>query len=249
MTASSPADSTTRSWAAPIGLACGLGSIAALAASAAGYRLAWWPLATALSIAEYAAYAAALGLVLALVGLVLALRRRAGRGVVLGLLGLVAALPVVALAAQWEYATRRYPPINDISTDTADPPVFWDMPNPSEYPGGRTAELQRAAYPDLNTLSLSIPPERAFTLAQEIARDNGWEIVAEEPDDGRIEAVATTLVYGFKDEIAIRIVPAEGGAVIDLRSRSRLGRSDLGTNAARISRFLAALQERAGEEN
>jgi uncharacterized protein (DUF1499 family) len=249
MAASSPADSTTRSWAAPIGLACGLGGIAALAASAAGYRLAWWPLATALSIAEFAAYAAALGLVLALVGLALALRRHAGRGVVLPLLGLVACLPVVAMAAQWVYAARTYPPINDISTDIADPPVFWDMPTPSEYPGGRTAELQRAAYPDLGPLSLALTPERAFTLAQEIARDNGWEIVAEVPDEGRIEAVATTLVYGFEDEIAIRIVPAEGGAVIDLRSRSRLGRSDLGTNAARISRFLAALQERAGEEN
>jgi uncharacterized protein (DUF1499 family) len=248
MTSSSPADSTARSWAALLGLACGLGGIAALAASATGYRLGWWPVTTALSLAEYAAYAAALGLILSLVGLAVALRRRAGRGVVLGLLGLVAALPVVAMAAQWEYAARGHPPINDISTDTADPPVFWDMPNPSEYPGGRTAALQHEAYPDLAPLSLTLTPERAFALALEIAGDSGWEIVAEVPDEGRIEAVATTLLYGFEDEVAIRILPAEGGAVVDLRSRSRLGRSDLGTNAARISGFLAELRERAGEE-
>lgn len=245
MTAGLPGNSRLRSWTALLGFACGLGSIVALAASAAGYRLAWWPVITALSLAEYAAYAAALGLILSLVGLALAVRRRAGRGVVLGLLGLVASLPVVALAAHWEYAAQTYPPINDISTSTEDPPVFWDMPNPSDYPGGQTAALQREAYPDLRSLPLAVAPERAFALALAIARDSGWEIVAEVPDEGRIEAVATTLLYGFKDEVAIRIVPAEGGAVVDLRSRSRLGRGDLGTNAARIRHFLAALRERA----
>lgn len=240
---------TQRSWMALLGLLCGLGGIAALAVSAIGYRLAWWPVTTTLGLAEYGAYAAALGLGLSLIGLFLALRRRSGRGLLLGLLGLVATLPVVAMAVQWDYAARHYPPINDISTDTDDPPIFWDMPNPSEYPGGRTAELQHAAHPDLATLSLSFPPERAFALALEIARENGWEIVAEAPDEGRIEAVATSLLYGFKDEIVIRIEAAEGGgSVIDLRSRSRLGRIDRGVNAARIRAFLADLQARAAKE-
>jgi uncharacterized protein (DUF1499 family) len=232
-----------------LGLLCGLGGIAALAVSAIGYRLAWWPVTTTLGLAEYGAYAAALGLGLSLIGLFLALRRRSGRCLLLGLLGLVATLPVVAMAVQWDYAARHYPPINDISTDTDDPPIFWDMPNPSEYPGGRTAELQHAAYPDMATLSLSFPPERAFALALEIARENGWEIVAEAPDEGRIEAVATSLLYGFKDEIVIRIEAAGGGgSVIDLRSRSRLGRIDRGVNAARIRAFLADLQARAARE-
>lgn len=109
---------------------------------------------------------------------------------------------------------RRYPPINDISTDTADPPVFWDMPKPSVYPGGQTAALQRDAYPDLRPLTLALAPERAFDLASAIARDSGWQIVAEKPDEGRIEAVATTLFYGFKDEVAIPVEPAEGGAAM-----------------------------------
>lgn len=238
-----------RSWLAVIGFVCDLAAVAVLAVSAIGYRLAWWPVTTALSLAEYGAYAAALGLALSLAGLLTAARRRAGGGILVGLLGLVVAAPVVAMAAQWEYAARHYPPINDISTDTEDPPVFWDMPHPSEYPGGRSAELQRDAYPDLDSLSLELTPERAFTVALEIVQDNGWEIVAEAPDEGRIEAVATSLIYGFKDEIVIRIASADSGVEVDLRSRSRLGRIDRGANAARIRDFLATLQERAATES
>jgi uncharacterized protein (DUF1499 family) len=243
-----PTDPNARSWIAFLGLASALCAIAALAASVVGYRLAWWPVRTALGISEYAAYAAALGLVLSLVGLLMALRRRAGRGVVAGLVGLIAALPLVVLAVQWNYAARSYPPINDITTDTEDPPIFWDMPNPTEYPGGETAALQGAAYPDLQPLALEVAPERAFALALALARDSGWEIVTEAPDEGRIEAVSTTLFYGFKDEVVIRIEPAGSGAMVDLRSRSRIGRSDLGANAARIRAFLAELRERAAGE-
>jgi hypothetical protein len=242
---SAPADGRPRSPTALLGFACALAGVAALVLSAAGYRLAWWPVPTAMRLAEYGAYAALVGLVLSLAGLVLALRRRAGRGVVLGLLGLIAALPLVALAVQWDYATRHYPPINDISTDTEDPPIFWDMPNPSEYPGGRTAELQRAAYPDVTSLTLPLSPERAFALALELARDSGWQIVAEAPEEGRIEAVATSLLYGFKDEVVVRIEAGAEGAVVDLRSRSRLGRLDRGVNAARIRGFLTQLRDRA----
>ncbi|MGF1628224.1 MAG: DUF1499 domain-containing protein [Kiloniellaceae bacterium] len=236
-------------WVPFLGLVCGLGGIAALAVSAVGYRFAWWPVATALGVAEYGAYAATLGLVLSLAGLVLALRRRAARSSLLALLGLIVALPLVAMAAHWEYAGRHYPPINDISTDTADPPVFWDMPNPSEYPGGAAAEQQRAAYPDLAPLALDIAPERAFALALAIARNNGWEIVAEAAEEGRIEGVATSFLYGFEDEVVIRIEPRDSGAVADLRSRARLGRLDRGVNAARIRSFLAELRERAAREN
>ncbi|MPZ11144.1 MAG: DUF1499 domain-containing protein [Kiloniellaceae bacterium] len=249
MTSGLSTDSRPRVWTALLGLALGLGGIAAVATSGIGYRLGWWPVRTALGISEYAAYAAILGLGLSLVGLVGSLRLGARRDVLWGLLGLAASLPVVAMAAHWEYTARAYPPINDISTDTEDPPVFWDVPNPSAYPGGETAALQRAAYPDLAPLALGVAPERAFALALALAEDSDWEIVAEEPEEGRIEAVDSTLLYGFKDEIVIRVEPSEDGAVVDLRSRSRLGRSDLGVNAARISRFLAALEERAAAEN
>ena len=70
------------------------------------------------------------------------------------------------------------PPINDISTDTADAPVFWDMPNPTDYPGAKTAALQHAAYPDLAPLKLGLTPEQAFAQALLVAQAKGWTIVA-----------------------------------------------------------------------
>lgn len=229
------------------GLILGAGGLAGVAASAAGYRLGWWPVGTALQIAEWAVYSAALGVAMSAIG---AVRSRPGtgrRGFLLSLIGLGASLPIVAMAAQWEYAARTNPPINDISTDIEDPPVFWDMPNPSEYPGTVTAALQRANYPDLATLILNIPPERAHALALALVKDKGWEIVANEPGDGRIEAVARSALYGFKDEIVVRIAATAGGARVDVRSRSRLGRIDRGVNAKRIRAFLVALKENAGE--
>jgi uncharacterized protein (DUF1499 family) len=229
------------------GLVLGAAGLTALAASGLGYRLGWWPVSLALRVAEWAVYAAALGLVVSGIGAVLSRPGARQHGLVLSLLGIAASLPVVAIAAQWEYAARTYPPINDISTDTEDPPVFWKMPNPTEYPGANTAALQRAAYPDLAPLVLAIAPERAYALALALARDKGWEIVADQPRDGRIEAVDRTFLYGFKDEVIIRIAASVGGARVDIRSRSRIGRIDRGVNAKRIQAFLAALNENAGK--
>jgi uncharacterized protein (DUF1499 family) len=119
------------------------------------------------------------------------------------------------------------------------------MPNPTEYPGAKTVAVQRAAYPDLVPLILSIPPDRAYALALALTREKGWEVVADEPKDGRIEAVDRSFLYGFPDEITIRIAASNSGARVDLRSRSRIGRIDRGVNAKCISVFLAALKERA----
>ncbi|MCP3054258.1 DUF1499 domain-containing protein [Aurantimonas marianensis] len=228
------------------GFALGLGAIAGIAVSAIGYRYDWWQVTTALNISTYAAYAAVLGLVLSVIGLA---RSRPGggrRGFLIGLLGLAASLPVVAMAVQWEYATGAYPPINDVSTDIEDPPVFWEMPKPTDYPGGKVAELQREAYPDLAPLVLTVAPDQAFALARAVVEDEGWEIVAEESEDGQIEAVAGSFLYDFKDEVIIRVTPSDDGAVVDVRSRSRTGRLDRGVNAKRIRAVLAELKERSG---
>lgn len=229
------------------GLVLGAGGIAALTVSAIGYRLGWWQVVTALSIAEWAVYVAALGLVVSAIGAVLSRPGTRRRGFLLSVIGIVASLPVVVMAMQWEYAARTYPSINDISTDIEDPPVFWDMPNPTLYPGAAAAALQRAAYPDLAPLNLSVAPDRAYALAKALTKDKGWEIIADEPKEGRIEAVERSLLYGFKDEIVIRITASDGGARVDLRSRSRIGRIDRGVNAKRIRSFLAALKESAGK--
>jgi uncharacterized protein (DUF1499 family) len=139
-----------------------------------------------------------------------------------------------------------YPRIHDITTDTQNPPLFvaaarqrgesantLDL-KPAEF------ELQRAAYPDLQTLRTSMTIDDAFTRAGEVARALGWEIYHENRDAGVIEAVDTTRIMAFKDDIVIRVRGNAEGAYLDLRSVSRVGQGDLGANAKRIRTFSEA---------
>ena len=149
----------------------------------------------------------------------------------------------------WFRQGQVSPPIHDISTDTVNPPVFVDIlplranaPNPPEYAGEKVAEQQRAAYPEIGTLELGSSPAEALALAQGAARAMEWELVAVAPEEGRLEAVDTTSWFGFKDDIVVRIEPAGDGSRVDVRSKSRLGMSDIGTNARRIRAFMAHMQ-------
>ena len=146
---------------------------------------------------------------------------------------------------------RGVPAIHDITTDTEHPPAFVDViplrqaagaSNPPEYPGNSVAVEQKKAYADLAPLDLSLPPADAFPKALAAARAMGWEIVAERATEGRIEATATTSWFGFKDDIVIRVAPGGSGTRVDVRSKSRVGRSDVGANAARIRDYLAKLR-------
>ncbi|MGJ3260592.1 MAG: DUF1499 domain-containing protein [Rhodospirillales bacterium] len=153
-------------------------------------------------------------------------------------------MPVVVMAARWEYAAYTSPSINDISTDTENPPAFWEMPNPTAYPA-RNAEVQRESYPSVAPLDLSLAPEQAFQLVTDIVHERGWKVLAEMPDEGSLEAEARSFLYGFADEVAIRVTGSGNGTRIDMRSRSRLGRIDRGVNAGRIELFLSDLKTRA----
>ncbi len=164
-------------------------------------------------------------------------------------------LLVMAGPAVFVQKARGVPLIHDITTDTDNPPLFVDVVamrqavgavNPPEYLGPAVAVQQKRAYPDLAPLDLGVPPADAFAKAAAAARVMGWEIVAEKPAEGRIEATATTATattawFGFKDDIVIRVAETAGGSRIDVRSKSRVGRSDVGANAARIRAYLAVL--------
>jgi len=163
-----------------------------------------------------------------------------------GLLGGAALLLAIALAGA---SASKVPPIHDITTDTDNPPGFVailplrrNAPNPAEYGGPEIAAQQRAAYPDVQPVTLNVPPDQAFERALTAARARGWEIVEANSTAGRIEATDTTLWFGFKDDVVIRITPGDGGSRIDVRSVSRVGRSDAGTNARRIQNFLHQLK-------
>lgn len=221
----------------------GFASIVLLAVSVWGFRAGGWPWPQAYDLAGWGAWAAGAGVIVALAGLVVWLRRRrGGSGAVL--LGLILSLPVAGLGAAFEIAARTTPPINDISTDTEDPPVFWFTATPSDYPA-QNAALQRVAYPDVRPLELPLPVDEAFATAFALVEERGWEVLSADPAESQIEAIATSRLFGFEDEVAICVTETDTGARIDMRSRSRLGQIDRGANARRIEAYLADLEARA----
>lgn len=233
---------TTRlGWIASV---LGLASILLLMVSAYGYRQDWWPVLRALDVATWGAWAALAGTLMALASLVIWARRRRG-GFVAALVALVLSLPVLTMAVGWEYATRTTPPINDVSTDTEDPPVFWFTATPTDYPA-KNAEPQRAAYPEVRPLYLALSFDDAFAAALALVEECGWEVLSADAAESQIEAIATSRLYGFEDEVAVRVTETDAGVRIDMRSRSRLGQIDRGANARRIESFLSDLEERVG---
>jgi uncharacterized protein (DUF1499 family) len=135
------------------------------------------------------------------------------------------------------------PVIHDISTDITDPPQFVAAParrgpgaNPLER-GPEVDALQSSGYPTLTGIESPLAPEAAFARALKVAKSLGWEVYAQDAAAGTLEASQTTFWFGFVDDVAIRIRPAPNGSRLDLRSASRVGRGDLGANAARIQRF------------
>ena len=223
----------------------------ALAVAGPGHRWGWWGSRVALGALKWTLLAALLAAVLGAVALVAGLAG-AGRAAILGgAAALVIAAATLALPVRMLSAARTVPRIHDITTDTERPPAFVavlprrrDAMNPPDYPGRDVAAKQRAGYPDHAPAELAAPPARALAAAGDAARALGWEVVAEVPADGRLEATDTTRWWGFKDDIVVRVAPRGAGSVVDVRSKSRVGVSDLGVNANRIRRFLSELRSR-----
>ncbi|HEY7470788.1 MAG TPA: DUF1499 domain-containing protein [Gemmatimonadota bacterium] len=224
---------------------------AAAIASGLGSRTELWTFRTGFQILKWAAWGGLVAAVLSLLGLVLALGRPGparGRAFLLGALGLIIGGLAAWIPWSWKQRAERVPPIHDITTDLGDPPAFEAIlplregaPNPSEYGGDSIAAQQREGYPDLGPITLDAPPDVAFRRALQAADDMGWEIVDSDPARGRIEATATTLWFGFKDDVVVRVRAAPEGSRVDVRSVSRVGRSDVGTNAERIEAYLEKL--------
>jgi len=213
-----------------------------------GSRMQWWEFRTGFELMRWATY---LGLAVAAVSLIALLvprlRRHSSGSLVLAL---VVALAVVVMPLQGMRTARSVPPIHDISTDTADPPLFQailplrtDAANGSDYAGEEVAAQQRQAYPDVQPLRLPVDPGQAFARALQAAEASGWEIVASDPAAGRIEATDTTFWFGFKDDVVVRVRADGQGSVIDVRSMSRVGRSDVGKNASRIREYLSMIED------
>lgn len=166
------------------------------------------------------------------------------------LLGTTLGAAMLAVPVGAGLVARSYPPINDVTTDAANPPEYRTLAalrtgaaNSALYPAAEFADRQRAAYPDLLPLEINRSPAETFDLVVDVLKGMQMTVVAEEgPSDdypvGRAEAVDRSLVLGIYDDIAIRVSPtgdpAEPNSRVDLRSSSRYGRSDFGSNVQRM---------------
>lgn len=203
-------------WLRAIALLLSISALLVLLASGPGARLGLWDWRLGLGLLRYAAYLGIAAAAVSLFGLLIP--RTRGKTLVLALvLGLASLAPPLLFQRQ----AREVPPINDITTETEN-----------------ASKAQRDAYPDIQPITLGEAPQKAFERALAAAQAMGWEIVARDPAAGRIEAVDTTLWFGFKDDVVVRVAAAPaGGSRIDVRSKSRVGRGDAGTNARRIRGF------------
>jgi uncharacterized protein (DUF1499 family) len=232
-----------------LGVGVALAAVLVIALAGLGSRWGWWTFRTGFSLLRWGGYAALAGAALTLLG---ALRRRTPARLAAAVLVAGVALATVAVPWRWQRTARRVPPIHDITTDTERPPEFVALRdrrpgarNPVEYGGPEVAAKQRAGYPDLAPATLPVPPRAALARAERAARELGWAVVAVDTAAGRLEATERTRWFGFYDDVVVRVAPADGGSRVDVRSLSRVGGSDVGTNAARIRRFLAALRDGA----
>ncbi|HTT14025.1 MAG TPA: DUF1499 domain-containing protein, partial [Burkholderiaceae bacterium] len=210
------------------------------------YRLSWWSLRVSLFwLLGASIVLGALAVLVSLVAAFLARRFSGAQGFGAALAGVLLGAVVGGYPAAHAIKARRVPPIHDVTTDTANPPVFVALaetrraaPNGLDYAGDEVAALQKRAYPDVMTLRSSLPPAELFARAVKVVADSGWQVVESMPQEGRLEATATTRMFGFKDDVVVRVRAATDGSELDVRSMSRIGTSDIGANAARIRAFM-----------
>jgi hypothetical protein len=236
-----------------------LGSVAVALVAAIGTGRGAWDFRAGLTLLRYAFYAGAAGVVLALIALFAA--RRAGRKLVLvNLLGLVVAAAFVGFVAKQVRIARSVPAIHDISTNLEDVPAFRRLPvredNLESIPDLGRPELtalpplerwkavHREAYGDIATIRVPWSVADTVARARSLAEQRGWEVAAADPRQGILEAVDTSFFFRFRDNVVVRVRPdSDGsGSVVDMRSISRVGVSDVGVNARRVRAFLADLQ-------
>jgi uncharacterized protein (DUF1499 family) len=194
------------------------------------------------------------GMVLAIVAILLGIAAfaiiwvRGNRGAGAAAVGVLAGILVLSPPAYFLARGWELPKLTDIATDPANPPAFVFAgaerkpgENSLTYPGESSAVAQMSAYPDIQPLRVSQPPDEVHALALQLVQARGWRILDQGYTARRIEAVATSMILKMSDDVVITVVPDGTGARVDMRSASRTGHHDLGENAQRIRTFLAEL--------
>jgi hypothetical protein len=234
----------------------GIGAVAAALVAAIGSAMEIWSFRTGLTALRYLFFAAAAGALLGLIGLVMA--RRRGKLMLANLVALVVALGFVIYLGNLVRIAKSVPALHDVATDLDDVPQFTrlkvradnldNVPDEGKpelkalAPEERWKAVHRAHYADLRTVRLATPPAQTVRAVAALARERGWETAL--VDEDSVEATDTSTFFRFKDDVVVRVRPApDGGSLVDMRSISRVGGSDVGMNAKRVRAFLADLQK------
>jgi hypothetical protein len=224
-------------------------AVVLLPLGALGSRFGVWGFQTGFLFLAGGTVLATIGAMVGLIGIIVAFRRQMAADKPALMIGTVVSVLILAVMGMQFNAARSVPPIHNISTDVTDPPTFvaivalrGEGSNPLAYDAATLAEQQRAAYPWLKTLETANASSASFDKALAALEGMGLEIVNADRGAGILEATATTFWFGFKDDVVVRIRPAGSGSVVDVRSVSRVGQSDLGVNARRIGEFFEAFE-------
>ncbi|WP_159818190.1 DUF1499 domain-containing protein [Colwellia sp. 20A7] len=210
------------------------------------YRLNLWSMGVSFQLIKYTGYVSiAVFLIAILVALFALFKKQNNVAKTCAVVAVLLAIPVVGLSMQAAKG-KSLPFLHQVSTDTVNLPAFdaiialrGEKSNPLDYDREKLEPLQQAAYPAVKPIVSALNVKQAFTKAVNTAMSLGWEVVAKNQATGTIEAVETTSLWAFKDDIAIRIQMTDNGSSkIDLRSISRVGGTDLGANAERIKKFI-----------
>lgn len=220
------------------------------ALSGYGYQWGLWGLGTGFTLLRYGAYAA-IGLAVIQTTFFFFMKDSGFSVKAMILTGFLLTLLISATAIYWQYRAQSVPPIHDITTDIQSPPEFVamnrlraDAPNPPEYAGEETAQQQREAYPNIQPLVVDEPVQEVIDEIVVLISAREWELVSINRKDGRVEATEELAWFGFKDDVVFRVTETDEGTKVDMRSKSRIGRSDVGVNADRIEQFLKDLEAR-----
>ncbi|QDP24645.1 DUF1499 domain-containing protein [Bradyrhizobium cosmicum] len=200
---------------------------------------------------------AALSILFGLAGFA-AIWQNGSRGMARILLAFLIDGAILAYPAYLGLQYRKLPAIHDITTDPIDPPRFdalarlrtGDGANSAVYAGLYSAEQQRQFYPDIEPIELEITVDRAYAIALQLVNKRKWLVIDERAPQpprriGRIEAVARSPIMGLREDISIRVAPDGEDSRVDIRSASRYFDSDLGSNAARVTKFIEDLNTAA----
>lgn len=233
-------------WWTRLLLICGIISVVLLISAPLGYRFGLTGLGPAFGSLALAVLGAAIVLVVSFVMVIVTTRK----GLVdnrqqLVIAALFSLLPLLAAVPQY-FKVSAVPAIHDISTDLQEPPMFDAvLAERGEFSNDlnlepHEAEQQQGAYPDVLPVTSTLAVEDAISRSVAVLEQMGMRVINVDIDAGRVEAVATTFWFGFKDDVVVRVRANNEGSRIDVRSVSRVGQSDLGANAERVRSFIAA---------